>query len=262
MESQVVPEGFSMKIIVVIKRVPDTETQVRLGPDGKTIDPTGVVYVMNPYDEYAVEEAVQLKEKHGGEITVICVGPEEATKEIRTAIAMGCDDGVLIKTAEVTLDPMVVARTLAEEIKGREYDLLLFGKKNVDDDYGQIPLFIAAKLDLPVVTAINELEVNPEESKATVRRNIEGGAEVFETSLPAVFTAEKGLNEPRYPNLIAVRKSMKAPLDIKDLPAVEAGLKVLSMELPPPREGGKIVGEGVEAVGELVKLLQDEAKVV
>lgn len=249
-----------MKIIVVIKRVPDTETQVKVGPDGKTIDPAGVVYVMNPYDEYAVEEAIKLKEEHGGEITVMCVGTENATKEIRTAIAMGCDDGVLFKDPEFALDPQGVARVLAEEIKGREYDLIMFGKKNVDDDYSQIPLLIAARLDLPVVTAINELEVNPAEGTATCKRNIEGAAEMYTVKLPAVLTAEKGLNEPRYPNLIAVRKSMKAPLDIKDAVIETPGLKVLSMELPPPREGGRIVGEGVEAVDELVRCLKDEAK--
>jgi electron transfer flavoprotein beta subunit len=250
-----------MKIIVVIKRVPDTETQVHVAPDGKTIDPAGVVYVMNPYDEYAVEEAVKLKEKFGGEITVICIGPEEATKEIRTAIAMGCDDGVLIKDPG-NLDPMGVAHILSEEIKGREYDLILFGKKNVDDDYGQIPLFVAARLDLPVVSAINQLEINIGGKKATARRNIEGGSEVYMVTLPAVLTAEKGLNEPRYPNLIAVRKSMKAPLDIKDVAPPPAGMKVLKMELPPPRKGGHIVGKGVEAVDEMVRLLRDEAKVV
>ncbi len=249
-----------MKIIVIIKRVPDTETHVKLGPDGKTIDPTGVVYIMNPYDEYAVEEAIKLKEANGGEITVMCVGPEAATKEIRTAVAMGCDGGVLIKDPEGELDPMGVARALADEIKGREYDLILTGKKNVDDDYGQIPQLIAAYLDLPVVTAINELEVNLAEGKATCIRSIIGGAEKFEVSLPAILTAEKGLNEPRYPNLIAVRKSMKAPMDIKDPAPTQAVMKVLSMELPPPREGGKIVGEGVEAVGALITALKDEAK--
>jgi electron transfer flavoprotein beta subunit len=251
-----------MKIIAVIKRVPDTETQVKLGPDGKNIDPSGVVYVMNPYDEYAVEESIKLKEQFGGEITVLCVGPEEATKEIRTAIAMGCDTGVLLKDQDGALDPGGVARALSEEIKGREFDLIFFGKKNVDDDNGQIPQLVAARLDLPVVTAINELEINMDEGKATCKRSIEGGAEVFEAKLPAVLTAEKGLNEPRYPNLIAVRKSMKAPLDIKEPAAEPPGLKVLSMELPPPREGGKIVGEGVEAVGELVRCLQEEAKIV
>ena len=251
-----------MKIIVVIKRVPDTETQVRLGPDGKNIDPTGVVYVMNPYDEYAVEEAVKLKEKFGGDITILCVGPEAATKEIRTAIAMGCDTGVLLKTEAASLDPMSVARALAAEIKSRGYDLILFGKKNVDDDYGQIPLLVAAKLDLPVVSAINQVELAPDAKKATAKRSIEGGTEVFDITLPAILTAEKGLNEPRYPTLIEVRKSMKAPLEIKDFPAESPGLKVLSMELPPPRKGGKIVGKGVEAVGDLVKLLQEEAKVI
>lgn len=249
-----------MKIIVIIKRVPDTETQVKLGPDGKTIDPAGVVYIMNPYDEYAVEEAIKLKEANGGEITVMCVGPEAATKEIRTAVAMGCDGGVLIRDPEGELGPMGVARALAEEIKGREYDLILTGKKNVDDDYGQIPQLIAAYLDLPVVTAINQLEVNIAEGKAICERSIEGGAEKFAVSLPAILTAEKGLNEPRYPNLIAVRKSMKAPMDIKDPAAMQAVMKVLSMELPPPREGGKIVGEGVEAVGALITALKDEAK--
>ena len=251
-----------MKIIVVIKRVPDTETQVRIGGDGKTIDPSGVVYVMNPYDEYAVEEAIRLKEKFGGEITIICVGPEEATKEIRTAIAMGCDTGVLLKDQAGRLDPTGVARVLTEEIKGREYDLILFGKKNVDDDYGQIPLLVAARLDLPAVTAINQLEVGADGKMATVRRNIEGGAEVYEVKLPAVLTAEKGLNEPRYPNLIAVRKSMKAPLDIKQIPETALGLKVLKMELPPRRQGGRIVGKGVDAVDEMVRLLRDEAKIV
>lgn len=249
-----------MKIIVIIKRVPDTETQVKLGPDGKTIDPAGVVYIMNPYDEYAVEEAIKLKEANGGEITIMCVGPEAATKEIRTAVAMGCDGGVLIRDPEGELGPMGVARALAEEIKGREYDLILTGKKNVDDDYGQIPQLIAAYLDLPVVTAINQLEVNIAEGKAICERSIEGGAEKFAVSLPAILTAEKGLNEPRYPNLIAVRKSMKAPMDIKDPTAVQAVMKILSMELPPPREGGKIVGEGVEAVGALITALKDEAK--
>jgi len=249
-----------MKIIVIIKRVPDTETHVKLGPDGKTIDPAGVVYVMNPYDEYAVEEAIKLKEANGGEITVMCVGTEDATKEIRTAVAMGCDGGVLIKDPEGQLGPMGVARALAEEIKGREYDLILTGKKNVDDDYGQIPQLIAAYLDLPVVTAINELEVNLADGKATCNRSIEGGTERFEVSLPAILTAEKGLNEPRYPNLIAVRKSMKAPLDIKDPAPTQVVMKILSMELPPPREGGKIVGEGVEAVGALITALKDEAK--
>jgi electron transfer flavoprotein beta subunit len=249
-----------MKIIVVIKRVPDTETQVRLAPGGKTIDPSGVVYVMNPYDEYAVEEAIQLKEAHGGEITIMCVGPEESTKEIRTAIAMGCDDGVLLKDPDAVLDPQGVARVLAEEIKGREYDMIMFGKNNVDDDYGQIPQLIAARLDLPVVTAINELEVNPADGTASCKRNIEGGTEVYSVKLPAIFTAEKGLNEPRYPNLIAVRKSMKAPLDIKDAAIGTPAMKILSMELPPLRVGGKIVGEGVEAVGDLVKALKDEAK--
>jgi len=249
-----------MKIIVIIKRVPDTETHVKLGPDGKTIDPAGVVYVMNPYDEYAVEEAIKLKEANSGEITVMCVGTEDATKEIRTAVAMGCDGGVLIKDPEGQLGPMGVARALAEEIKGREYDLILTGKKNVDDDYGQIPQLIAAYLDLPVVTAINELEVNLADGKATCNRSIEGGTERFEVSLPAILTAEKGLNEPRYPNLIAVRKSMKAPLDIKDPAPTQVVMKILSMELPPPREGGKIVGEGVEAVGALITALKDEAK--
>jgi electron transfer flavoprotein beta subunit len=251
-----------MKIIVVIKRVPDTETQVRVGSGGKTIDPSGVVYVMNPYDEYAVEEAVQLKEKFGGDIVVLCVGPEEATKEIRTAIAMGCDRGILLVDPDGSPDPMWVAHSLAAEIKGLEYDLILFGKKNVDDDYSQIPQLIAARLDLPVVTAINELEIDADAGRAVCKRNVEGGAERFDVKLPAIFTAEKGLNEPRYPNLIAVRKSMKAPLDIKQPAREPAGMVVIRMELPPPRVGGRIVGKGVDAVGDLVKALREEAKVV
>jgi len=204
----------------------------------------------------------QLKEKFGGEITVICVGPEEATKEIRTAIAMGCDRGILLKDQDAALDPMGVARAISIEIKQLEYDVILFGKKNVDDDYSQIPQLIAARLDLPVVTAVSELEIDAGAGSAVCKRNVEGGAEKFDVKLPAIFTAEKGLNEPRYPNLIAVRKSMKAPLDIKE-PAMEPpGLVVIRMELPPPRVGGRIVGKGAEAVDDLVKALRDEAKVV
>lgn len=251
-----------MKIIVCVKRVPDTETRIKIRGDVKGIDPAGVNFVLNPYDEYAVEAAIRIKEKDSSTtITALCFGTGDATKEIRTAIAMGCDAGMLIKDDKASERmPDETAFILSEALKGMEFDLLLFGKQAVDDDAAAVGPMVAARLGLPVVSAINGLEVSG--AGATVKRDVEGGVETIDVKFPAVLTANKGLNEPRLPALKGIMKAKKQKITELAPAATEARIAVLKMEVPQQRSGGKIVGEGVEAVPALVKLLKEEAKVL
>ncbi len=249
-----------MQSIVCIKRVPDSETRVRIAPSGASLDRSGVKYVLNPYDEFAIEEALQRKEQAGeGSVTVMTVGSEQSAETLRSAIALGADEAVLLQAEEST-DGLAVAHALAEEIRGRSFDLLLFGKQAIDDDNMQVPQMVAEFLQLPCVTVVVDLEI--EGSRATARREVEGGHEVVEFSLPAAISAQKGLNIPRRPNLKGIMAAKKKPLEQKtvDLPA--SGLELLALSEPPPRPTAKIVGEGPDAVSELVRLLQDEAKVL
>jgi len=251
-----------MKIIVCVKRVPDSETRIKIREDGKGIDPSGVNFVLNPYDEYAVEEAIRIKEKDKEtQITVICYGVGESTKEIRTALAMGADDGILIKDDGAgDRTPGAVAEILSAAIKGREFDLVLFGKQAIDDDTSGVGPMVASRLKLPVVCFINALDLQGD--KAVAKRDVEGGVETLEVKLPALFTAQKGLNEPRLPALRGIMKAKKKKIEELAPAEVSARVEVLKMELPPERAGGKIVGEGPEAVVELVRLLKEEAKVL
>jgi len=251
-----------MKILVCVKQVPDTETRIKIGSDKKSIDATDINWILNPYDEYAVEEAIQIKEKQGDTIvTVISVGPERSVSALRTAVAMGADEAILVKTDDdAYLDSLAVAKALVSVIKELEFDLILCGKQAVDDDNLQVGPMVAELLELPCVTFIADLKL--ENGKATAKREIEGGTMVIETSLPAVLTAEKGLNEPRYPALRGIMMAKRKPIDERQLQYIEPKIDVVSVEYPPTREGGKIVGEGAEAVPELVKLLKEEAKVI
>ncbi|MEN8144950.1 MAG: electron transfer flavoprotein subunit beta/FixA family protein [Gemmatimonadota bacterium] len=249
-----------MQSIVCVKRVPDSETRVRIAPSGDSLDASGVKYVLNPYDEYAIEEALQRKEQAGeGSVTVMTVGSEKSAETLRSAIALGADEAVLLQ-AEESNDGLVVAHALAEEIRGRPFDLLLFGKQAIDDDNMQVPQMVAELLELPCVTVVVDLSI--EGSRATARREVEGGHEVVEFSLPAVISAQKGLNTPRRPNLKGIMAAKKKPLEQKavDLPA--SGLELVALSEPPPRPAARIVGEGPDAVSELVRLLQQEAKVL
>ncbi len=250
-----------MKIIVCVKQVPDTETRIKISQDNKSIETADIHWILNPYDEFAVEEAVQLKEKHPDTtVTVISVGPERSTSAIRTAIAMGADEAMLIKTEEKYFDSKAVAKALASVLKEMEFDIIFFGKQAVDDDNLQIGPRVAELLDLPCVTQVAELEL--EDGKAVAKREIEGGTEIYESSLPAIFTAEKGLNEPRYPALKGIMMAKRKQIEEKQIPLEEPAVEIVKFEYPPAREGGKIVGEGAEAVPELVRLLHDEAKVI
>jgi electron transfer flavoprotein beta subunit len=250
-----------MKIAVCIKRVPDSETRVKIGADGKSLDEAGVKFILNPYDEFAVEEGLRRKEKAGtGEVAVFCLGPAAAQETIRTALAMGADRGVLLQTDTVPADGFVTAQALAAALKPGAWDLILFGKMAIDDYNQQVGPMVAELLGLPCVTAVAHLEIDG--AKGIAEREIEGGVEVVLFPLPAVITADKGLNEPRYPALKGIMAAKKKPLEVKPVQLAAGGVEVVALMPPPERQAGKIVGEGAAAVPELVRLLREEAKVL
>src|SRR6266566_2595889 len=234
-----------MKIAVCIKRVPDSETRVKVAADGKSLDEGGVKFVLNPYDEFAVEEALRRKEAAGaGEVAIITLGPAAAQETIRTALAMGADRGVLLQ-----------ADRLAAELKDGGWDLILFGKMAIDDYNHQVGPMVAELLGLPCVTSIGHLELGV--GRGVGEREVEGGLEVVEFPLPAVLTTDKGLNEPRYPALKGIMAAKKKPLEVKPATFGPGGIEVLAMLPPPERKEGRIVGEGAAAVPELIRLLRE-----
>jgi len=243
-----------------VRRVPDTAARIRISADGKSIDTTDTEFVINPYEEYALEQAVQLKEKHGGEVTVVTLGPEKTTQVIMKALALGADKAVHLKSDKIPEDPGPVARALANELKGLEFDVLLFGKKGVDDDNQQVGQMVAELLGIPCVTQVVKLEVS--DGKAVAHREVEGGSIQVETTFPAAFTAEKDLTIPRYASLRELVAARKKPILVKDVQLTMSSIEIVSIQNPPPRPPGKIVGKGVDAVPTLVKLLHEEAKVI
>lgn len=249
-----------MNILVCMKQVPDSETRVKIAADGKSVDLTAVNLVINPFDEFAIEEGIRLKEKHGGEVTVLSLGGEKTEADLRKALAMGADKAIHLKT-----DPGFdgdVAHALAEEIQTGAYDVIFFGKQAIDDDSMQIPQMVAEKLNLPGVTNVVRFELQADGKSCIVEREIEGGRERVACPLPAVIGTQKGINEPRLPNMKGIMAAKKKPLE-KKTPAVAPSVyEIVSLELPPPRAAGKIVGKGAEAVPELVRLLREEAKVI
>lgn len=250
-----------MKIAVCVKRVPDSEARIKIGADKTSIDESGVKFVLNPYDEYAVEEALKLKETAGtGEVVIVSVGSEAAQETIRTALAMGADRGVLLKADTVGLDPLPVARALTAELKDGGYDLVLFGKVASDDSSHAVGVIVAELLGLPCASAATKLEIT--DGKGRAEREIEGGVEVVEFALPAVVTADKGLNEPRYPALRGIMMAKKKPLEVKDAALDAGGVEIVRLTLPAERKEGRIVGEGADAVPALVDALRNEAKVL
>src|SRR6266576_2458008 len=251
-----------MKIAVCIKRVPDSETRVKIAADGKSLDEAGVKFVLNPYDEFALDEALRRKEKAGtgGEVVVVCLGPAVAQETIRTVLSWGADRGVLLQADKIPADPFEAAKLIAAELKGTSWDLILFGRMAIDDYNTQVGTLVAELLGLPCVTAVSHLDIDG--TKGVAEREIEGGIEVVDFSLPAVLTTDKGLNEPRYPALKGIMAAKKKPLDVKPVQPGAGALEVVALTPPPERKEGKIVGEGPEAVGELVRLLREEAKVL
>ncbi|KMJ56970.1 electron transfer flavoprotein subunit beta [Bacillus sp. LL01] len=257
-----------MNIFVLLKRTFDTEE--RLTVSNGSINEDGAEFIINPYDEYAVEEAIQVRDAHGGEVTVVTVGTEEAEKELRTALAMGADKAVLINTEDDVEngDQFTTAKILAEFLKDKDADLIIGGNVAIDGGSGQVGPRVAELLDIPYVTTITKLEINGE--TATIVRDVEGDSEVIETSLPLLVTAQQGLNDPRYPSLPGIMKAKKKPLEeleLDDLDLdeddVEAKTKTLEIYLPPKKEAGRVLqGELDAQVKELVSALRNEAKVI
>ena len=249
-----------MRIAVCLKRVPDTTTKIVIAQDGRSIDESGVKFVPNPYDEYALEEALKLREAAGtGETVVYCVGSDAAQETIRTALAMGIDRGVLL-TSPGSSDGLVIARALAEELRSGNFDLILFGKLAVDDYNHQVGVMVAELLQLPCIASVAHLTISGGSVEA--EREIEGGIEVAICALPAVLTCDKGLNTPRLPSLKGIMAAKKKPLEVKAAATGPSTITVLGLTLPAERTAGRIVGEGVDAVPELVRLLRQEAKVI
>ncbi len=249
-----------MKIAVCLKRVPDTTAKIVVGGDGKSIDETGVKFVPNPYDEYALEAALALKDKAGaGETVVYSLGGDAAQETIRTALAMGIDRGVLLQAAG-SADGFVVAEALAAELGTGGFDLILFGKMAVDDYNHQVGLMVGELLGRPTISAVSGLTVDG--GRVQAEREVEGGVEVVTCALPAVITADKGLNTPRLPSLKGIMAAKKKPLESKPVTLGPGAVSVVGLSLPPERQAGRIVGEGPDAVTLLVQLLRNEAKVI
>ncbi|HEY3933231.1 MAG TPA: electron transfer flavoprotein subunit beta/FixA family protein [Gemmatimonadales bacterium] len=249
-----------MKIAVCLRRVPDTTTKIVIAAGGKSIDEAGVKFVANPYDEYAIEAALTLKEGAGsGETTVIALGGDSVQETLRTALAIGIDRAVHLQGTP-SPDGLANARVLADHLRGGNYDLILCGKLAVDDYGQQTGAMIAELLELPCATAITKLDVSG--GQASVEREVEGGVESATCALPAVFTCDKGLNNPRLPSLKGIMAAKKKPLDVIAVSPGNGGVTVISLAVPLERAAGRIVGEGAAAVPALMQALVSEAKVI
>ena len=263
-----------MEIVVLLKQVPDTETTIQIGEDQTSVKTDDVKWVINPYDEFAVEEALRIKEAQGGgKVTVLTAGPERAVESIRTALAMGADEGVRIDdTAVDGVDGLGTAKILAAALKGLSFDLIIAGMRAVDDDGYLVPAAVAELLDIPQVSMVIKQEVG--EGNIRCEKTVEGGTVVVEAQLPALFTTQRGINEPRYASLPGIMKAKKKPLETKTLEDIgvdpaEVGTEgakcvVEALSFPPERAPGRVIeGETVEEkAAELVRLLREEAKVL
>ncbi len=248
-----------MKIAVCISHVPDTAAKIVIGQNGKEIDPNGVTYIINPYDEFALEEALKTKEKIGGEVTVISIGTDSNKETIRKALAVGADNGILVKSNS-DRDSLGVAKALADEIKSLGSELVFFGKQSVDYDSSVVGQLTAELLGFNCVSVVVDFKIDG--NKIIAEREIEGGREVVETSLPAVITAQKGLNEPRYASLKGIMTAKKKTIEEKTATDYQNSVEILSMKKPAMKQAGRILGTDKSVVPELVRLLREEAKVI
>ncbi|MCL6641470.1 MAG: electron transfer flavoprotein subunit beta/FixA family protein [Candidatus Rokubacteria bacterium] len=258
-----------MKILVAVKQVPDTATQVKIGSDPRQIETAGITWIVSPYDEFAVEEALRIKEKRGqGEVVAVSVGPDRAKEALRSCLAMGCDRAVHVNDpALAEADTLTTARVLAAVVKQEAPQLVLCGRQAIDDDMGAVAAQLAEVLGWPCLSWIMEEAVDAEGRTVRAARQVEGGLEVFDVPLPAVLSAQKGLNEPRYPTLKGIMGAKKK--EIREVKAADLGvsvdvqLSVTTLQALPPRPPGRIIqGDVPTAVKELVRSLREEAKVI
>lgn len=257
-----------MDIYVLLKKTFDTEEKIVIS-DG-VIEEDSAEFIINPYDEYAVEEAIKQRDEHGGEVTVVTIGDEDSEKQLRTALAMGADKAVLINTEDDLEDgdQFTTAKILEAFFEDKEPDLILAGNVAIDEASGQVGPRLATRLNMPYVTTITNLEIDGDTVK--IDKDIEGDVEKIETSLPLLVTCQQGLNEPRYPSLPGIMKAKKKPLEeleIDDLDLDEDELepktKTVEIYLPKEKEAGRILeGDVADQVKELVSLLKNESKVL
>lgn len=254
-----------MKILVLAKQTFDTEERIVI--DNGTINEEGVEFILNPYDEYAVEEAIKIKEEFDAEVTVLTVGPDRSETALRTALAMGADKAIIVELEE-EVDEYTLSKYIVAAIKDESFDLILGGNMAVDSGSGQVAIRVAEELGIPHVSTITGLTIDG--NKATVERDVEGDVEIIEVNLPFLATTQQGLNEPRYPSLLGIMKAKKKPLErlsVEDLELsdadVNARTSVREQYLPPKKQAGKILeGEITQQVQELFQLLRNEAKVI
>ncbi len=250
-----------MKIAVCIKRVPEMELRFAIGQDRKSLDQSGLKYEISDFDGYALEVALQLVEKAGsGEVVAVCVGPDGVQETLRKALAIGAARAVHLKADQVPFDGLPIAGALAAELKDGGYDLILFGKMATDTASGTVGPMTAELLDLPCVSSISHLELDG--GRGTAHRDLEGATETVEFPLPALLTIDEGIARPRLASLKGIMAAKKKPLESKPAQLGKVSLTIETMELPPERPAGRIIGEGADAVPELIHLLKTEAKVL
>jgi electron transfer flavoprotein beta subunit len=261
-----------MKILVLVKQVPDTATQVKVAADARGIDPAGITWIVSPYDEFALEEALRIKEKRGAasvEVVAVTVGPERAKEALRSCLAMGADRAVHVNDPLLeSADTLTGARVLAAVAKLEQPQIVLAGRQAIDDDMGAVGAQVAELMGWPCLSWIMEEAIAEDASKVRAGRQVEGGLEIFELPLPCVLTAQKGLNEPRYPTLKGIMGAKKK--EIKDLKAADLGigevvreLEVVALEALPPRPPGRILtGEPKDMARELVRALREDVKAI
>ncbi len=258
-----------MNVFVLLKQVPDTETKIRIKGDGSGIESGDIKWVLNPYDEFAIEEGIKTKEKlKEGAVTVVGCGPDRVVDALRTAVAMGADNAIHIK-AEDTLDTYLVGKALAAACKKENAELILSGKQAIDDDQAAVFGFVAEFLDVPSISVVVKIDIAADKKSLKAEREVEGGTKhIIESSLPAVIAVNKGINSPRYASLPGIMKAKKK--EIKTYTLADLGLgsesartKDSAYALPPERKAGiKIAGDAKAQAHELVRLLREEAKVI
>ena len=260
-----------MEIVVLLKQVPATESLIGIADDGVSIKTDEIKWVINPYDEFAVEEALRIKEAHGGSVTILSVGSEKTVEAIRTALAMGADKGMLINDPDrAGYDGLITARVLAAVLKEVPFDLIIAGQRAVDDDNFQVGPATAEFLNIPNISMVVKQEIT--DSNIRCHRIVEGGTVILEAPLPVLFTTQRGLNEPRYASLPGIMKAKKKPIDIKTITDIgldasrigEPLTRIVAMKPPPERKGGMMIAgdSAQEKAAELVRLLREEAKVL
>lgn len=254
-----------MNIFVLIKRTFDTEEKLVIR-NGE-VEEDGVEFIVNPYDEYAIEEGILLREQHGGKVTVITLGEEEAEKQLRTALAMGADEAVLIDDEDLDDgDAWTTAKIIAEYLADKEPSVILAGNLAIDGGSGQVGPLLAELLEINAVTTITKLVI--EDNKASIERDVEGDQEIVEVPLPVLVTCQQGLNEPRYPSLPGIMKAKKKPLEILEMDDLELEdlnslVETIEVFLPEAKPAGRILeGEVQQQVQELIGLLRSEAKII